>query len=197
VGTPHEESLSDGFSLDWRKLRANLASTGLRNSLSVAIMPTASTAQIMGNTESIEPPTALIMVRRVISGDHVVTNKVLRRNLLRRGLWTPELVKRIIADHGSVQKIDKLTDHDKQVFRNAWEIPQRSIVEHAAARGPYVCQGMSMNIHLSDASEGKLTALHFATWKAGLKTGSYYIRTSDPSRPVPVTVERECLSCSA
>ena len=197
VETLHEQSFADGFSIDWRKLRHNLATTGLRNSLSIAIMPTASTAQIMGNTESIEPPTALIMVRRVISGDHVVTNKVLRRKLLKRGLWTPELVKRIIADHGSVQNIDELADHDKHVFRNAWEIQQKSIVDHAAARGPYVCQGMSMNIHLADASEGKLTALHFATWKAGLKTGSYYIRTSDPSRPVPVTVDRECLSCSA
>ena len=198
VKTPPSELFADGFLIDWSALRLKIAQYGLRNSLSIALMPTASTAQILGNTESFEPPTALIMVRRVISGDHIVTNKVLRAKLEARNQWNEQLVKRIIAQHGSVQGIEELSDHEKAVFRNAWEIPQKSVVEHAAARGPYVCQGMSMNIHLTELTEAKLTALHFATWKSGLKTGSYYIRTRDPSLAVPVTVERPvCESCSA
>ena len=208
-----KEDISKDFHLDWDGLRKKIAEHGLRNSLSVALMPTASTAQIIGNTESIEAPTALIMVRRTISGDHIVFNKPLHALLENNGWLNEDTVNSIIAHRGSVQQLPELDDATKQVFRNAWEIPQKLVVMHARARSPYICQGQSLNIHMGEPTEQKLTNLHFATWKAGLKISNYYIRTQDPSTPVNFTIkgkaasdietickksdQGECLSCGA
>tara|TARA_X000000950_G_scaffold214102_1_gene257570 strand:+ start:19797 stop:20759 length:963 start_codon:yes stop_codon:yes gene_type:complete len=174
--------------LDWSKLRCSIATYGLRNSQSIAIMPTASTAQIVGNSESIEAPSALICVRRTLSGDHVVFNKVFREMLIRKKMLTEETLQSIVAHKGSAQTLDGLTAREKLIFRNAWEIPQKVIVEHARARSPYICQSQSLNIHLPEVTEQKLTNLHFATWGSGMKISNYYIRTRDPAEPVNFSI---------
>ena len=153
-------------------------------------MPTATTAQIFGNNESVEPFTSNLYVRRVLSGEFIVINKHLLRDLQALGIWNEDMRQRLIAARGSVQGIAEIPEEVRQRYRTVWEIPQRHIVDMAADRGPYICQSMSLNIHIRDATAEKLTALHFHTWKRGLKTGMYYLRNTPAVEAVQFTVDK-------
>ena len=175
---------------DWEMTRKDMMQYGLRNSLFLAPMPTASTAQIFGNNESIEPFTSNLYVRRVLSGEFVVVNKHLLRDLQEVGMWNEDMRLKLIAARGSVQGIEEIPQDIRERYRTVWEISQRHIVDMAADRGPYICQSMSLNIHMRDATAGKLTALHFHTWKRGLKTGMYYLRNTPAVEAVQFTVDK-------
>jgi ribonucleoside-diphosphate reductase alpha subunit len=174
-------------SLVWDELREKIKKYGLRNSLLVAPMPTASTAQIMGNNEAFEPYTTNIYLRRTLAGEFVMVNKHLVKDLEKLGLWSPSLKTEIIRHGGSVQALD-IPEKLKQVYRTVWEIPQKSLIEMSADRGVYIDQSQSLNIFMEDPSVAKLTSMHFYGWRKGLKTGSYYIRTRPKARPQQVTV---------
>merc|ERR1712012_802914 len=161
---------------DWAGLKQNIAKHGLRNSLLVAPMPTASTAQILGNNESFEPYTQNLYVRRVLSGEFVQVNKHLLRDLVKRKLWTEDLRMQLIAHNGSVQDLDLPADL-RELYKTVWEIKQRVILDMAAERGAYIDQSQSLNIHMVDATTAKLSSMHFHGWQLGLKTGMYYLRT--------------------
>lgn len=161
--------------MDWTDLRAAIARHGLRNSLLTAPMPTASTAQIAGNTESFEPPTSNVFVRRVLSGEFVVVNRRLVAALEDRGQWDA-VRQRLLAQHGSLQELP-VDDDLKEIFRTVWEIPQKHVLQMAADRGRFIDQSQSMNIFMADASAQKLTAMHMYGWRLGLKTGMYYLHT--------------------
>jgi ribonucleoside-diphosphate reductase alpha subunit len=173
---------------DWAALKAKIAEHGLRNSLLVAPMPTASTAQILGNTESFEPYTQNIYVRRVLAGEFVQVNRHLVSDLLERGLWNDDLKKKLIAFNGSVQNLDIPADL-KELYKTVWEIKQKSVLEMAADRAPYICQSQSLNIHMTDCTTAKLSSMHFYGWKLGLKTGMYYLRTKAAADAIKFTVD--------
>jgi len=173
---------------DWAGLRAKVSRHGLRNSLLVAPMPTASTAQILGNNESFEPYTQNLYVRRVLSGEFVSVNKHLLKDLIHRGLWTEELRIQLIAHNGSVQGLDLPSDI-KELYKTVWEIKQRHILDMAADRGAYIDQSQSLNIHMTDATTAKLSSMHFHGWGLGLKTGMYYLRTKAAADAIQFTVE--------
>merc|ERR1719446_1337037 len=173
---------------DWAALKAKIAEHGLRNSLLVAPMPTASTAQILGNTESFEPYTQNLYVRRVLSGEFVQVNRHLLRDLIQRGLWTDEMRVRLIAHNGSVQALDMPEDL-KELYKTVWEIKQRIVLDMAADRGKYIDQSQSLNIHMVDATTAKLSSLHFHGWQLGLKTGMYYLRTKAATDAIKFTVD--------
>jgi len=179
---------------DWEKLREDMVTYGLRNSLLTAPMPTASSAQILGNTESFEPKTSNIYVRRVLSGEFVIVNKYLQLTCMKTGEWTEKLINKIIEDKGSIQGTS-LSDSIKKVFKTTWEISQKAIIDHAALRGPYIDQSQSLNLHLSSPTHSQLTSMHFYAWRKGLKTGQYYLRTQPAASPINFTVD--CESCSA
>ena len=174
---------------DWAGLKARLARHGMRNSLLVAPMPTASTAQILGNNESIEPFTSNIYSRRVLAGEFAVVNKHLLKDLIDRGLWTPEMRLMIIADRGSVQRIEGIPQDLKEIYKTVWEIKQKVMIDMAAARGAFICQSQSLNIHIAEPTIAKLTSMHFYAWKAGLKTGMYYLRTRPKADAQQFTVD--------
>lgn len=174
---------------DWENTRQNMMKYGLRNSLFLAPMPTATTAQILSNNESIEPFSSNLYVRRVLSGEFVYLNKHLLRDLIALGIWDDSLKKELIAAKGSVQNIEKIPADIKMRYRTVWEIPQRSVIDMAADRGAYICQSQSLNIHLSNATASKLNSIHFHSWKKGLKTGSYYIRNTASRDAVQFTVD--------
>merc|ERR1719163_1230365 len=173
---------------DWAALRARIVKHGLRNSLMVAPMPTASTAQILGNNESFEPYTQNLYVRRVLSGEFVQVNRHLLHDLIERGLWTEDLRMQLIAHNGSVQNIDVPADV-KELYKTVWEIKQRAVLDMAADRGAYIDQSQSLNIHMIDATPAKLSSMHFHGWKLGLKTGMYYLRTKAAADAIKFTVE--------
>merc|ERR1712217_405049 len=173
---------------DWTALKAKIAKHGLRNSLLVAPMPTASTAQILGNNESFEPYTQNLYVRRVLSGEFVQVNRHLLRDLIQRGLWTEETRMQLIAHNGSVQQLDLPTDL-KELYKTVWEIKQRTVIDMAADRGAYIDQSQSLNIHMVDATTAKLSSMHFHGWQLGLKTGMYYLRTKAAADAIKFTVE--------
>merc|ERR1711972_316251 len=175
---------------DWAALKARIACHGLRNSLLVAPMPTASTAQILGNNESFEPYTQNLYVRRVFSGEFVQVNRHLLRDLVARGLWTEDLRMQLIAHNGSVQHLD-VPDELKSLYKTVWEIKQRTILDMAADRGVYIDQSQSLNIHMVDATTAKLSSMHFHGWQLGLKTGMYYLRTKAAADAIKFTVEVE------
>lgn len=179
---------------DFDSLRDDLVQYGCRNSLLVAPMPTASTAQIMGNTEGFEPITSNLYTRRVLAGDFPVVNRHLLEDLVKRGLWTPELRNQLIADRGSVQHIHDVPDDLKQLYKTVWEIRQRAIIDMAADRGAYICQSQSMNVFLADPTPAKLTSMHFYGWRKGLKTGMYYLRTKPKADAIQFTVDQKMLS---
>jgi len=181
--------------LDWETLKQK-ASQGIRNSLLVAPMPTASTSQILGNNECFEPFTSNMYTRRVLAGDFMVVNKYLVEDLVSLGMWTPEMRNMIIANNGSVQAIPGIPDDLKQIYRTVWEIPQKVLIDMARDRAPFICQSQSLNLFLSDPSYSKLTSMHFYAWKSGLKTGCYYLRTKGAATAQKFTVE-PCISCSA
>ncbi len=174
---------------DWQALKQRLAQHGMRNSLLLAPMPTASTANIMGNTEGIEPIPSNIYKRNVLSGEFVRVNKYLVRDLQERDLWNEEMKQRIIAAEGSIQPIDDIPDEIKEKYRTVWEIKQRHIIDLAADRGAFICQSQSLNIYMPNPTFAKLTSMHFYGWKKGLKTGSYYIRQQAARQAQKFTVD--------
>merc|ERR1712066_850366 len=173
---------------DWAALKAKIVKHGLRNSLLVAPMPTASTAQILGNNESFEPYTQNLYVRRVLSGEFVQVNRHLLKDLIQRGLWTDDLRTQLIAHNGSVQHLELPSDL-KELYKTVWEIKQRIVLDMAAARGQYIDQSQSLNIHMVDATTAKLSSIHFHGWQLGLKTGMYYLRTKAAVDAIKFTVD--------
>merc|ERR1719507_404178 len=173
---------------DWAALKAKIAKHGLRNSLLVAPMPTASTAQILGNNESFEPYTQNLYVRRVLSGEFVQVNRHLLRDLVKRKLWTEDLRMQLIANNGSVQQLNLPPDL-KALYKTVWEIKQRIVLDMAADRGAYIDQSQSLNIHMVDATTAKLSSMHFHGWQLGLKTGMYYLRTKAAVDAIKFTVD--------
>jgi len=176
---------------DWKALKAEVAKYGVRNSLLVAPMPTASTSQILGNNECFEPITSNIYVRRVLSGEFAVVNRFLVNDLIKLGLWNDKMRNEIIANNGSVQNISSIPEELKALYKTVWEIKQRAIIDMAKGRGPYIDQGQSLNIFMEDPNFGKLSSMHFYAWKAGLKTGMYYLRTRAAVNAVQFTVKNE------
>lgn len=179
---------------DWAALKAKIAKHGLRNSLLLAPMPTASTAQILGNNESYEPYTSNIYSRRVLSGEFQVVNKHLLKDLTRLDLWTDEMKNKLIAHNGSVQNIDEIPAEIKALYKTAWEIKQKCLINMAADRGAYIDQSQSFNIFVGEPNFGTLTAIHFYGWKKGLKTGMYYLRTKPAAQAIQFTVDQQSLS---
>ncbi|KAJ7037391.1 ribonucleotide reductase alpha subunit [Mycena alexandri] len=178
---------------DWDALKAKIAKTGLRNSLLTAPMPTASTSQILGNNECFEPYTSNIYTRRVLSGEFQVVNPWLLRELVDLGLWDENMKNMLIAHRGSVQNIPTIPDEVKAIYKTVWEISQKRILELAADRGAFICQSQSLNVHLSAPTMGQLTSMHFYGWKAGLKTGMYYLRTQPAAAAIQFTVDQKVL----
>ncbi len=176
---------------DWDDLRKQVVKYGVRNSLLLAPMPTASTSQILGNNECFEPFTSNIYVRRVLSGEFVVVNKYLLKDLIQLGLWNEEMKNMLILANGSVQTIPNVPQHVKDLYKTAWEIKQRTLLDMAADRGAYICQSQSLNIFMEEPNFGKLTSMHFHAWKKGLKTGMYYLRTRAAAAPIQFTVQRQ------
>merc|ERR1719240_1137265 len=173
---------------DWDGLKKKIAEYGLRNSLLLAPMPTASTAQILGNNESFEPYTQNLYVRRVLSGEFVQVNRHLLKDLIDRKLWNENLRTQLIACNGSVQSLDLPSDL-KELYKTVWEIKQRIVLDMAADRGAYIDQSQSLNIHMIDATTAKLSSMHFHGWQLGLKTGMYYLRTKAAADAIKFTVE--------
>mmetsp|Transcript_51794 Transcript_51794/g.107750 ORF Transcript_51794/g.107750 Transcript_51794/m.107750 type:complete len:626 (-) Transcript_51794:114-1991(-) len=173
---------------DWDGLKERIARHGLRNSLLVAPMPTASTAQILGNNESFEPYTQNLYVRRTLSGEFVTVNRHLLKDLINKGLWTEELRTQLIAHNGSVQRLD-LPQDMKDLYKTVWEIRQKRVLDLAADRGAYIDQSQSLNIHMMDCTTAKLSSMHFHGWQSGLKTGMYYLRTKAAADAIKFTVD--------
>ena len=178
---------------DWSALKAKIAEHGVRNSLLVAPMPTASTSQILGFNECFEPYTSNIYSRRVLAGEFQVVNPWLLKDLVDMGLWSDNMKNRIIADGGSIQSIPNIPADTKALYKTVWEISQKTVVQMAADRGAFIDQSQSLNIHMKDPTMGKITSMHFAGWKLGLKTGMYYLRTMAASAPIQFTVDQEAL----
>jgi ribonucleoside-diphosphate reductase alpha chain len=176
---------------DWDTLKQQVAQYGVRNSLLVAPMPTASTSQILGNNECFEPYTSNIYTRRVLSGEFIIVNKHLLKDLVNLGLWSNAMKNKIIAANGSVQQIDEIPTHIKELYKTVWEIKQRTIIDMAADRGAYICQSQSLNLFVDNPTASKLTSMHFYAWKKGLKTGMYYLRTKAATQAVQFTVEKQ------
>lgn len=176
---------------EWGVLKEEIKKHGMRNSLLMAPMPTASTAQILGNNECFEPYTSNIYTRRVLSGEFIVVNKHLLRDLTKLGLWDEDMKNRLIAANGSVQNINEIPDNLKHLYRTAWEISQRSILDMAADRGAYICQSQSLNVFMENVNNSKLTSMHFHAWKKGLKTGMYYLRTKAAADAIKFTIDKK------
>ncbi|MDF9796209.1 ribonucleoside-diphosphate reductase alpha chain [Catalinimonas alkaloidigena] len=178
---------------DWNALKQKVKKHGVRNSLLLAPMPTASTSQILGNNECFEPYTSNIYTRRVLSGEFVVVNKHLLKDLVDLNLWNEGMKNRLISENGSIQNIDDIPEHLKDLYKTTWEISQKTIIDMAADRGAYICQSQSLNVHMQDPNFGKLTSMHFHAWKRGLKTGMYYLRTKAATDAIKFTVDKAAL----
>lgn len=176
---------------DWEHLRAEVQTYGVRNSLLVAPMPTASTSQILGNNECFEPYTSNIYTRRVLSGEFIVVNKHLLKDLIELGLWDDQMKNELIVANGSIQHMENIPAPIKLLYRTVWEIPQKAILDMAADRGAYICQSQSLNIHIQEPNFGKLTSMHFYAWKKGLKTGMYYLRAKAAVDAIKFTVQKK------
>ena len=176
---------------DWYDLKQKVRKHGVRNSLLLAPMPTASTSQILGNNECFEPYTSNIYTRRTLSGEFIVVNKHLMTDLIKLNLWDERMKNRIMAANGSIQDIPEIPEDIKDRYRTVWEISQKSIIDMSADRGAYICQSQSLNIHLMDPNFGKMTSMHFYAWKKGLKTGMYYLRTKAATDAIKFTLEKE------
>ena len=185
-----EDALSGRW--DWKALRQEIAAHGVRNSLLVAPMPTASTSQILGNNECFEPYTTNIYTRRVLSGEFIVVNKHLLLDLVKLGLWNDEMKNAIMASNGSVQSIDAIPDNIKELYKTVWEMSMRDIIDMAADRGLFIDQSQSLNLFVEAPNMGKLTSMHFHAWKKGLKTGMYYLRTKAKAAAIQFTVDQVC-----
>ena len=176
---------------DWESLRKEVMKHGVRNSLLVAPMPTASTSQILGNNECFEPYTSNIYSRRVLSGEFIIINKHLLKDLVQLGLWNNDMKNSIIAANGSVQHIDNIPAEIKELYKTVWEIKQRNLIDMAADRGAFICQSQSLNLFVDTPTTSKLTSMHFYGWKKGLKTGMYYLRTQAATQAVQFTIEKQ------
>jgi ribonucleoside-diphosphate reductase alpha chain len=179
---------------DWESLRKDVMQFGVRNSLLLAPMPTASTSQILGNNECFEPYTSNIYNRRVLSGEFAVVNKHLLKDLVSLGLWNDHMKNRLIAENGSVQNIAEIPQELKEIYKTVWEIKQRSIIDMAADRGAYICQSQSLNLFVDQPNFAKLTSMHFHAWRKGLKTGMYYLRTKAAADAIKFTVDVAALN---
>jgi ribonucleoside-diphosphate reductase alpha chain len=176
---------------DWASLKEEVKQFGVRNSLLAAPMPTASTSQIFGNNECFEPYTSNIYTRRVLSGEFIIVNKHLLKDLVNLGLWNNSMKNKIITANGSIQNIDEIPADIKELYKTVWEIKQRNIIDMAADRGAYICQSQSLNLFVDNPNTSKLTSMHFYAWKKGLKTGMYYLRTQAATQAVQFTVEKQ------
>jgi ribonucleoside-diphosphate reductase alpha subunit len=182
---------------DWDAMRERVKTKGLRNSLLLAPMPTASTAQILGNNECFEPYTTNIYLRRTLAGEFVVVNNHLVNDLKKRGLWSKEMKDLMVKAGGSIQNIVDIPDDIKNLYRTVWEISQKCIIDMAADRGRFIDQSQSMNLFMESPTMSKLSSMHMYAWKAGLKTGMYYLRSKAKARPIQFSLEPECVACSA
>ena len=178
---------------DWDSLKEKVKKFGMRNSLLVAPMPTASTSQILGNNECFEPYTSNIYTRRTLSGEFIIANKHLMKDLIDLGLWNDTMRNRLISTNGSVQSVPGIPQNIKDLYKTVWEISQKVIIEMAADRGAYICQSQSMNIFMQDPNFGKLTSMHFYAWKKGLKTGMYYLRSQAATAAIKFTLDKSQL----
>lgn len=176
---------------EWDVLREEVMKHGVRNSLLLAPMPTASTSQILGNNECFEPYTSNIYTRRVLSGEFTVVNKHLLIDLVKRNLWNSDLKNKIIASNGSVQNIAEVPEDLKELYKTVWEIKQRAVIDMAADRGAYICQSQSLNLFIAEPNFAKLTSMHFYAWEKGLKTGMYYLRTKPATQAIKFTVDKQ------
>ena len=175
---------------DWSQLKAEVKKHGVRNSLLLAPMPTASTAQILGNNECFEPYTSNLYTRRVLSGEFIIVNRHLLKDLVKAGLWNRDMRLKIMSANGSIQNISEIPQDIKDLYKTAWEISQKTILELAADRGAYICQSQSLNIFMENANFAKLTSMHFYGWEKGLKTGMYYLRTKAATDAIKFTVDQ-------
>ncbi len=196
---------------DWGALRAEIKEHGVRNSLLVAPMPTASTAQILGNTECFEPITSNIYLRRTLAGEFIMVNRYMQQDLIDMGLWTVELKDELLYHEGSLREIKGIPPYFKGIYKTVWDMSQRAVIDMAADRGRYICQSQSMNLFLAEAPPNKISSMLFYAWNKGLKTGVYYLRTKPSAKAQQFTIDpakyhakREaveedepCLSCSA
>lgn len=176
---------------EWDVLKEEVQKYGVRNSLLLAPMPTASTAQILGNNECFEPYTSNIYTRRVLSGEFIIVNKHLLKDLVREGLWNKDMRQMIMQANGSIQNINEIPQRLKDLYKTAWEISQKAIIDQAADRGAYICQSQSLNIFMENANFGKLTSMHFYGWEKGLKTGMYYLRTKAATDAIKFTIDKK------
>jgi ribonucleoside-diphosphate reductase alpha chain len=175
---------------EWDLLKEEVKQHGVRNSLLLAPMPTASTAQILGNNECFEPYTSNIYTRRVLSGEFIIVNKHLLKDLVKEGLWNMDMRQKIMAANGSVQHIPEIPSRIKELYKTAWEISQKALIDQAADRGAFICQSQSLNIFMEQANFGKLTSMHFYGWEKGLKTGMYYLRTKAATDAIKFTIDK-------
>ncbi|CAD8060706.1 unnamed protein product [Paramecium sonneborni] len=178
---------------DWNTLKQNIMKYGMRNSLLIAPMPTASTSQILQNNESFEPYTTNIYTRRVLAGEFVCINPHLVDDLIELSLWTPQIKNKLIVNNGSVQNIEEIPNNIKQLYKTVWEISQKAILNLATSRAPFIDQSQSLNIHMAEPTMSKVTSMHFYAWEKGLKTGMYYLRTRPAADPIKFTVDVEAL----
>lgn len=176
---------------DWASLKKDIKKHGLRNSLLLAPMPTASTSQILGNNECFEPYTSNIYTRRTLSGEYIVVNKHLLKDLIRLGLWNDDMKHRLMASNGSIQQFENIPADLKELYKTVWELSQKVIIDMAADRGAYICQSQSMNLFVENPNYGKLSSMHFYAWQKGLKTGMYYLRSKAATDPIKFTVKAE------
>jgi len=188
--TPLTET--DG-SLDWKLLRTK-AQKGVRNSLLLAPMPTASTSQILGYNECFEPFTSNLYTRRTLAGEFIIVNKYLMRDLMKLDLWSEEMKQQIVARNGSIQGLPEIPEDIQARYKTSWELKQKTLIDMAASRGAFICQSQSLNLFVADATYAKLTSMHFYAWKQGLKTGCYYLRTKTPVTAQKFTVDPRLLA---
>ena len=176
---------------DWDELRTEIIESGVRNSLMLAPMPTASTSQILGNNECFEPYTSNIYTRRVLSGEFIIVNKHLLKDLVKLGLWNDELKNEILRTNGSIQNIENIPQNIKDLYKTVWELSMKDIIDMAGERGQFIDQSQSLNLFVENANLGKLTSMHFYAWKQGLKTGMYYLRTKSAVDAIKFTVQKQ------
>jgi len=176
---------------DWSALKAKIKKTGVRNSLLLAPMPTASTSQILGNNECFEPYTSNIYTRRTLSGEYIIVNKHLLKDLINLGLWDNDMKQQLMINNGSVQNIDGIPDELKAMYKTSYELSQKTLIDLSADRGAYICQSQSLNLFVENPNFGKLSSMHFYGWQKGLKTGMYYLRSKAAVDPIKFTVKEE------
>ena len=201
------EEPSEEMQPKWNKLKKDIQKYGIRNSLLLAPMPTASTSQILSNNECFEPFTSNIYIRRTLAGEFVCLNKYLIKDLIELNLWNTDMKNKIIKNNGSIQSINEIPNNIKDIYKTAWEIGNKTLINMSADRGKYICQSQSLNLFMAEPDFNKITSMHFYSWQKGLKTGQYYLRTKPIAQAQKFTIEpekrqhyqqdEECLSCGA